>query len=124
MNVKYFDNNNKYNNFLVHDKDFTLQKYNEVWDKISNLLKTGFDSEWVYNDKYTKNKIKIYDNRVYTHFHYNKIPQDNEYCTCFFVTLLDSIFVNSDKEYYPQIFSEKCKYAIRISFLLHIHEYN
>ena len=27
--------------------------------------------------------------------------------------LLDSIFANSDKEYYPQIFLEKCKYAIK-----------
>ena len=25
----------------------------------------------------------------------------------------DSIFLNSDIEYYPQIFSEKCKYAIK-----------
>ena len=27
--------------------------------------------------------------------------------------LLDSIFVNSNKEYYPQIFWEECKYAIK-----------
>ena len=27
------------------------------------------------------------------------IPEDNEYCACLFVILLDSIFVNSDKEY-------------------------
>ena len=36
--VKYFDNNNKYMNLLVHDKKY-LKKYNEIWDKISNLLK-------------------------------------------------------------------------------------
>ena len=29
------------------------------------------------------------------------------------VILLDSIFVNSNKEYYPQIFLEECKYAIK-----------
>ena len=27
--------------------------------------------------------------------------------------LLDSIFVNSDKEYYPKIYLEECKYAIK-----------
>ena len=42
-----------------------------------------------------------------------KYQKDNEYCTCLFVILLDSIFVNSDKKYYPQIFLEKGKYAIK-----------
>ena len=44
---------------------------------------------------------------------YNKIPKDNEYCTCLPVILLDSIFFNSDKEYYPQTFLEEFKYAIK-----------
>ena len=66
----------------------------------------------MYNDKYIKTKIKIY-NDVYTNFQYNKIPKDNEYCICLSAILLDSIFVNSDKEYYPQIFLEECKYAIK-----------
>ena len=29
------------------------------------------------------------------------------------VALLDSIFVNSDKEYYPQILLQECKYAVK-----------
>ena len=32
-----------------------------------------------------------------------------EYCTCFYIILLYPILVNSDKVYYPQIFSEECK---------------
>ena len=76
--TKYFDNNNKNMNLLVNDKK-SLKKYNEIWDKINNLLKKGFDSEPVYNDKYIKTKIKIYSNRVYTNFQYNKIRKDNEY---------------------------------------------
>ena len=32
---------------------------------------------------------------------------------CLSVILLDSIFVNSDKEYYPQIFLEEFKYMIK-----------
>ena len=42
----------------------------------------------------------------------NEIPKDNEYCLCLSAILLDSIFVNSNKEYYLQIFLE-CKYAIK-----------
>ena len=50
---------------------------------------------------------------VYTNFQHNKIPKDDEYCTCLSVILLDSIFVNSSKEHYPQIFLEEYKCAIK-----------
>ena len=48
--TKYFDNNNNYMNLLVHDKKL-LEKYNKIWDKTSNLLNKGSDTEPVYNDK-------------------------------------------------------------------------
>ena len=67
----------------------------------------------MYNDKYIKTRIKIYNDEVYTNFQYNKIPKDNEYCACLSVILLDFVFVHSNKEYYPQIFLEECKYAIK-----------
>ena len=67
----------------------------------------------MYNDRYIKTKIKIYNDRVYTNFQHNKIPKENESCTCLSAILLDSNFVNSDKEYYPQILLEECKYAIK-----------
>ena len=65
----------------------------------------------MYNDKYIK--TKSYYNRLYKNFNYNKIPKDNEYGACLSAILLDSTFVNSDKEYYPQIYLEECKYAIK-----------
>ena len=68
-------------NLLVHDRKLLIQ-----WDKIRNLLKNGFDSGPVY--KYIKTKTNIYNNRVYTSFQYNRIPKDNEYCTCLSVILL------------------------------------
>ena len=67
----------------------------------------------MYNDKYIKTKIIIYNEKVYTNFQHNKIPKDNEYCSCLSVILLSSIFVNSNKEHYPEIFLEECKYAIK-----------
>ena len=67
----------------------------------------------MYNDKYIKTKINIYNNRVYKNFQHNKIPKDNEYFAYLYVILLDSIFVNSDKEYYLQILLEECKYIIK-----------
>ena len=67
----------------------------------------------MYNDKYIKTKIKIYNDRVYTNFQHNKIPTDNENCACSSVILFDSIFVNLNKEYYPQMFLGECKYATK-----------
>ena len=110
--AKYFDKNNKYINLLVNDKE-TLKKYSEIWNKIKSLNKKEFNSEPVYDDKYIKTTIKICNNRVYTNFQHNKIPKENEYFACLSVILLDSIFVSSDKEYYPQILIEEFKYAIK-----------
>ena len=110
---KYFDSNDNYLNLLVHDKEF-LKKYNVIWDKISNLLKNEFDSEPVYNDKYIKTKIKTCNNRISTIFHGNKIPEDNdnECYFCLSVISIDSI-VNVGEKYYPQIFFEECKHAVK-----------
>ena len=50
---------------------------------------------------------------MYTNFQHNKIPKDNKYCACLSVILVDSTFVNSNKKYYPQIFLEECKHAVK-----------
>ena len=36
---------------LIKDTEL-LEKYNEIWDKVSNTIKKGSDSEPVYNEKY------------------------------------------------------------------------
>ena len=90
-----------------------LEKYSEIWNKIKSLIKKDFNIEPVYNDKHIKTKIKIYNDRVYTNFQHNKIPKHNEYCVCLSVISLDSVFVNLNKEYCPQIFLEEWKYAIK-----------
>ena len=81
--VKYF-NDNTCMNLLVHDKEL-LKKYNVVWDKISNLLKKEFASEPMYDNKYIKTKIKIYNNKISINFHGNRISENKECCTCLFV---------------------------------------
>ena len=56
--------------FRVTDNKL-LKKYNKIWEKISNLMKTEFDSEPVYGDynKYIKTKIKSYGDKTNTNFH-------------------------------------------------------
>ena len=86
---KYFDRNSKYMNILVHDRKI-LKKYNEIWDEIKNLFKKELDGKPVYNDKGIKTKINLNN----MNFYGNKLPKENEHCTCLSVILSDSIFIN------------------------------
>ena len=53
--------------FLIKDSEL-LERYHEVWDKVSNIIKKEFDIEPVYNDKYLKTKIKSYDGKSIKYF--------------------------------------------------------
>ena len=110
--AKNVHKNNKYINLLVNDKEI-LNEYSEKLNKINSLIKIEFNREPVHDDKYIKRKTKIYNNKVYANFQHNKIPKDCEFCLCLYVILLDSIFVNSDKEYCPQVLLEECNYAMK-----------
>ena len=108
--AKYFDKNSKYINHLVKEEKI-LKKYLKIQNKTKSLITKELNSEPVCNDKYIKTKIKIYIDKVYTNFQHNKTQKDNKYRACLSVMLLDSIFVNSNKENYRQIFLEEWKYA-------------
>ena len=43
--------------FLIKDKKL-LNKYNEIWKKVSNIIEKELDSKPVYNEKYLETKIK------------------------------------------------------------------
>ena len=34
-----------------------------IWDRVSNLMKTGFDSETMHDERYLEIKIKSYDDK-------------------------------------------------------------
>ena len=71
---KAFDET-KYMSFLIKDNEL-LEKYNEIWKKLENIIKKEFDSEPVYNEKYLKAKIKSYNGKINTNFHNNEIPRE------------------------------------------------
>ena len=75
--VKNFDSN-KTMSFKLNDKKL-LKKYNEIWDKVADLLDAQFkcDSIYVDNEKYIKTKIRAYEDRVITNFQGKKMPKEN-----------------------------------------------
>ena len=66
--VKHFDSNKTMSFKVIGNKP--SKKYNKIWEKISNIMNTEFDSEPVYgdNDKYIKTKIKSHGDRINTNF--------------------------------------------------------
>ena len=93
--------------FFIEDGGL-LEAYNNIWEKTSNLMKKGFDSEPVHDEKCLKSKTKSYDSKIKTNFCGNKMPKDGTHCVCLSMILIDSV-VKMDKNYYPQIFLEECK---------------
>ena len=46
-----------------------LEKYNEIWDNISQVIKQVFACEPTYNKKHLKTEIKSYEQQVITNYH-------------------------------------------------------
>ena len=65
--AKYLNKNNKCMKLLVYDTKFkkNIMKYGE-----KNIFPEKFDNQPVYNDKYIKTKIHLYN----TNFYGNKTP--------------------------------------------------
>ena len=91
-----------------------LNEYAKIWEKFSNLMNIKFDSELIYddNDKYIKAKIKLYGDKIDTHFQGKKTPKENASYKCLSLIILDSV-IRANKKYYPQTLLEECKYVIK-----------
>ena len=83
-------NDTKYVSFFIKN-DVLLEKYSKIWDKNSNTVKKGFDSEPVYNEKYQKTKTTSYEGKISTNFHDDGIPKEGSHCIGLSVILIDSV---------------------------------
>ena len=110
--VKCFDSN-KAMSFKVSD-DKLLKNYTKIWQKVSSLMDTEFDSEPAYgdNDEYMKTKIKLHGDKVNTIFQGKKVLKENEWYKYLSLIMLDSV-IRVNKKCYPQTLLEKCKYEIK-----------
>ena len=56
--------------------------------------------------------MKSYNRKINTNFYDNKIPKEGSQFICLSGILIDSVF-RTDKNYYPQVFLEECKYVVK-----------
>ena len=72
--VKTFtDKNNRLMSFSI-DNGKLLEKYKTIWTKIDNLRNIELNTLPVYDDRYTKTKIRTYGDKVYTLFRALNVP--------------------------------------------------
>ena len=72
--IKYFENDKKSVSFRIEDDDVFI-KYNNIWNKIKDLLSgIRLNSDVIYNEKYIKTKVK--DNKFSVTNFSNNIPQE------------------------------------------------
>ena len=89
-----------------------LDKYNEIWDKIKDILNIKFHSIPVYDGKYIKAKVRKFNGDIKTNFLGDKIPKENEHYFCSACTTIDSV-MKMEKKNYPQVYLEECQYRIK-----------
>ena len=87
-------------------------KYNQIWNKVKELLEVKFYSEPIYDDKYIKTKVKTFSSVINTLFSGDKIPKERVEYVCILCISIDSV-LRVDKKNYPQVYLEQCKYKMK-----------
>ena len=96
---------------FLADNDVIL-KYNKIWKKIKRLIGVEFDSQPLHDGKYIKTRVKTFEDKVITKFTDNEIPTENTHYSCIAAICVDSV-IKLEKENYPQVNLEQCKFRLK-----------
>ena len=88
------------------------ERYEDIWNVIKNKLNIKFHSQPIYENKYSKAKVREFNGDIKTNFFCNDLPKENTYYTCIACITIDSI-IKLSKKNYPQVYLEECKYKIK-----------
>ena len=93
MNIyKRYSNKTKCMYFMIKDENI-FDKPMAIWEIVSNVIKTNFNSELIYNQKYLKAEKRFNARESFQYFY---VP----------VILLDLVY-RKDGIYYPKVSLEK-----------------
>ena len=98
---------------FVTDDEEVYEKYNEIWEVVSKLLKLKFIVGPVRDDKYIIAKLKIFNETNRTTFTDNVFPFEKNHYNCIPAIDIDSVLRIDNKRAYPQAYLEQCKYKLR-----------
>ena len=109
--IKYFENGGKNMSFMIKD-DKVWDKYDKIWNVIKDKLGIKFHSKPVYEYKYLRVKVRVFEGIIKTNFLGNGVPKENMHYTCIACITIDSV-MKMDKKYFSQVYLEECKYKIK-----------
>lgn len=75
---------------LWDQNDWTVRKFNGVWNNVSNIIEKAFNTQLGFEEKYLKIKINYYNSKSNTRFFNKKVPRENVNCLYIVVMVLDS----------------------------------
>ena len=99
--IKYFEDGRKNMSFKIENYSVYI-KYNQIWNKIRELLGVKFYSEPIYDDSYIKTKVKTFSNIIKTLFSGDEIPKEKIEYSCIACISIDSV-LKVDKKNFPQV---------------------
>ena len=82
--------------FFIKD-DKVWEKYDKIWDAIKNKLGIKFHSEPVYEYRYLKAKVRVFNGVIKTNILGNDIPKENMHSTCIACITIDSVLKRDEK---------------------------
>ena len=116
--IDYFDNGAKNMSFVTDNKEI-YEKYNEIWNVITKLLKLKFTVDPIRNDKYLIAKVKVLNGIINITFTSEHIHVKDEYepaernCYLYIPAIdIDSV-LKTDEKVYSQTYLEQCKYKLK-----------
>ena len=109
--IKYFENGGKNMPFMIKD-DKVWVKYDKIWNVIKDKLGIKFHSKPVYEYKYLRVKVRVFEGIIKTNFLGNGVPKENMHYTCITCITIDYV-MRIDKKYFPQVYLKECKYIIK-----------
>ena len=88
--MKCFGNGGKNMFFMIKDNS-ALVKQNEICDKIKELIGKKIHSKPIYDGKYIKTKITLFDSVICPNFYDSQILREGTYYVCSAKITIDSV---------------------------------
>ena len=101
--IKYFKHDGKNMCFKI-ERDSVYLKYNEIWNKIKELIGgVKFHSEPIYDDSYIKTKVKTFSDMIKTLFDENEISKQRIGHICIACISVDSVLKIDKKGFFRTV---------------------
>ena len=105
------------------EEDWVYSKYNEIWNRVKELLNgVKLSSDVIYDNQYIKTKVKTFSEAIKTMFDGGEIPKERVEYICLACISIDSV-LKVVKKYYGQVYSEQCKTKVKKREIINLIDY-